>query len=105
MSLVEQDTSSKLSVTLTNVDGTAINLSGATVKLKFKIDTSTLSTKTMTIDDAANGKASYVFTKVGSVFDLAAAGTLYYEIEVTQADTTILTTSKISNIEVRKKIS
>ena len=76
--LVAGDTNTALIVTCKRADtGAAIDLTGATVTLKWRIDGGTLATKTMTITDAANGIASYTF----GTSELA-AGLMVAEVEV-----------------------
>lgn len=75
---VEDDTNSKLKVTCTRDDtGAAINLTGATVTLKYKINAGTLATKTMSVEDTTGGVASYTFTS-----DELAPGIMVAEVQV-----------------------
>ncbi len=79
---VAGDTGSKLKVTCKNdSDSTVINLTGATVKLKWRGSGGTLQTKTMTIlTPATNGQAEYQFL-TGELF----AGTMDFEVEITDS--------------------
>lgn len=80
-SLVAGDTNTALTVTCKRADtGAAINLAGATVSLKWRVDGGTLVTKTMTVTDEANGVASYTFG-AGEL----TAGLMVAEVEVTLA--------------------
>jgi hypothetical protein len=59
---VENDTGSRLYATLIdNVTEEAIDLSGATVRLIYKIGGGAEQTRTMTITASAAGKAEYLF--------------------------------------------
>jgi hypothetical protein len=59
---VAGDTATKLRRTIKNgQDGSVVDLSGATVKIKWRIDGGTLVTKDMTILDAAKGRVEYQF--------------------------------------------
>lgn len=59
---VANDTGSKLKVTCKDNDtGAAINLTGATVLLRWMDKTGATQSKTMTVTDAANGVAEYQF--------------------------------------------
>ena len=82
------DTASKLEVTCTdNETGLVINLSGATVKLQWlAVDGTTEVNKTMTITDAGNGVAEYLFL----VTELY-AGVMIFEVEITDAGGGVIT--------------
>lgn len=58
----------------------ALDLAGATVTLKYRVDGGTLATKTMTVTDPTNGVATYTF----GTGDLT-AGIMVAEVEVTSA--------------------
>jgi BppU N-terminal domain len=61
-SFVAGDTNSVLTVTCKRADsGAVIDLAGATVSLKWRVDGGTLVTKSMTITDAPNGVCAYTF--------------------------------------------
>lgn len=79
---VAGDTGSKLRVTCKNdSDNTVIDLTDATVKLKWKDSSGTLQSKTMTIiSPATNGIAEYQFAS-GELY----SGTMSFEIEITDA--------------------
>src|SRR5512145_3222151 len=78
-SFVAGDTNSVLTVTCKRADtGAPINLAGATVALKWRIDGGTLVSKSMTIVDAANGIVSYTFA-AGELLE----GLMRAEVEVT----------------------
>ena len=79
---VANDTGSKLKVTCKNdADSTVIDLTGATVKLKWKNSSGILQTKTMTVlTPATNGQAEYQFL-IGELF----SGTMDFEVEITDS--------------------
>lgn len=94
---VAGDTGSKLEVTCKNdADNTAINLTGATVKLKWKDAGGTLQTKTMTITSAATGVAEYQFL-AGELF----AGLMNFEVEITDSGGKIIRCLEIIAEKVR----
>lgn len=98
---VAGDTGSKLEVTCKNdADNTAINLTGATVKLKWKDAGGALQTKTMTITGAVAGVAEYQFL-TGELF----AGTVDYEVEITDADGKIIRSLDLLREKVRAVLS
>ena len=84
--LVKNDTGRKVEFTLLD-NGTAVDLTGATVKLHYRISGGTVKTATMTVTDAVNGVAEYQF----GTGDLDAAGGFDYEVEVTDAGGKIAT--------------
>ena len=84
------DTGPSLTATLKNPDGTAANLSGATVKLNIKArrgGTTLVNHGTVTVTDATNGRVSYAW----QVADTANPGSFYVEWEVTYAGGMITT--------------
>ncbi|MCC7202439.1 MAG: BppU family phage baseplate upper protein [Nitrospirae bacterium] len=84
---VAGDTGSKLKVTCKNdADNSIIDLTGATVKLKWKDSGGALQTKTMTVlTPATNGQAEYQFAS-GELF----AGTMNFEVEITDAGSKVI---------------
>lgn len=82
-SFVAGDTASVLVVYCRRSDDDSIpvDLTGASVKLMWRIDGGTLVTRGMTIADASAGKATYEFTT-----SELAAGIMSAEVEVTTAD-------------------
>lgn len=80
-SFVAGDTNSVLTVTCRRSDdNVVIDLSGATVALKWRVDGGTLITKSMTITDAPNGICTYTFGAGELV-----AGIMVAEVAVTIA--------------------
>lgn len=78
-SFVAGDTASVLTVTCKRSDtGVVIDLTGATVRLKWRIDGGTLVTKLMTVTTPATGVATYEF----DTGDLT-AGQMMAEVEIT----------------------
>lgn len=86
MSFVSGDTGSKLEVTCKDDDtGVVINLTGATVRLKWLDAAEALQTKTMTITDAVNGVADYQFL-ADDLFGLQ----MKFEVEITDSGGKVL---------------
>ncbi len=97
--LVTGDTGSVLTVTCTDNDsGAVINLTGATVKLRWEGNTA-LVTKTMTIADAAGGIATYRFLAGEIIFPK-----MKFEVEITDATGYITTNLELIEIEVREEL-
>lgn len=101
--LVQNDTGSQFKVTLTREDtGSTVDLSGATVRLKFKKKNTAnvLSTLTANVaSDLANGEAIFVFAAADT--DIT-AGDYVGEIEVTFSDDSIESVFETIDIVVRE---
>lgn len=99
--LVASDTGSKLVVTCKDNDTKAvIDLTGATVKLKYSISGGALQTKTMTVQTpATNGKAEYQFL-AGEL----SAGAMQAEVEITDATGKIITSLDLLTIPIRARL-
>lgn len=94
LEFVAGNTSSKLVVVLKD-KGTAypINLTGATVHLKFSINGGAASNRTMTIQTALDGLVNYTFG-TGELI----AGDLVGQVFITFPDTTIVFTERFSAV-------
>lgn len=99
--LVASDTGSKLTVVLTDAGtGNAIDLTGSTVKLKYRLGGGALVTKTMTVTaPATQGIATYQFG-TGEL----TAGTLNAEVEITDQSGNVITSSSEIGVDVRAKL-
>ena len=98
---VSGDTGSKLQVTCKNdADNTVIDLTGSTVKLKWKNSVGTLVTKTITITNAVGGIAEYQF----GTSELY-AGTMYFEIEIADASSKIFRNLSLLTEKIREGLS
>ena len=98
---VQDDTGSKLEVTCQNDDDkSVIDLTGATVKARWKDKAGTVVEKTMSVTDAAAGVAEYQFA-TGEL----EAGTTGYEIEITDAQGGIIKNLNLLLINIREKIN
>lgn len=99
---VAGDTGSKLRVTCKNdADSSVIDLTGATVKLKWKDSSGTLQTRTMTLlTPATNGQAEYLFLP-GELF----AGTMDFEVEITDAGGKIIRCLDLIPEKVRSSLA
>lgn len=100
--LVAGDTASKLVVTCKdNATQSVIDLTGATVRLRYRIDGGALQVKTMTVQTpAANGKADYQWAG-GEL----TAGTLLAEVEITDAAGKVMTSLEPIYLPVRAKLT
>lgn len=79
--LVTGDTGSVLELTITDkTTGAAIDLTGATVRVKWRDADGTLVTATATVTSAAGGLAEYQFT-TGQIY----APEMVFEVEVTDS--------------------
>jgi hypothetical protein len=82
------DTATTISVTCTNVDGSVIDLTGASATIEWVINGGALVSKTMSIPAPKTGVCCYTF----ATGDLATAGQLLYRVIITFAGGAILTT-------------
>ena len=99
--LVKNDTGRKVKFTLLD-NGTAVDLTGATVKLHYRIAGGTVKTATMTVPLPLTGVAEYQF----GAGDLDAAGGFDYEVEVTDTGGKISTFVEQGNkITVRGELA
>ena len=97
MILVASD-NPKLIVTCS--DGSApIDLTGATVKLRWKIDSAAVVEKSMTVTNPTGGVAEYVFVTA----DLT-TGTMSYEVQITTNVGSILTQTTLGSITIRSRL-
>jgi hypothetical protein len=101
--LVQNDTGSQIKVNLTREDtGSAVDLSGATVRLKFKKKNTANVLSTLTAaagSDLSNGEAIFVFAAADT--DIT-AGDYIGEIEVTFSDDSIESVFETIDIVVRE---
>src|SRR6187455_965584 len=93
---VSNDTGSTLLVTCTDDAGTAINLAGCTVELRWQEAVGTVADKTMTVVDAAAGTCSYKF-----LADELYAPAMAFELKITDADGFILKNVNLITVTVR----
>ena len=101
MSFVSGDTGSKLEVTCKDDDtGAVIDLTGATVKLKWLDDAGALQTKTMTITHAATGVAEYQF-----LADELIQTQMQFEVEITDAGSNVLRSVELIRENCREALS
>lgn len=97
--LVTGDTGSVLTVTCTDNDSAAaINLTGATVLLRWEGDTA-LVERTMTIADAPAGIVTYRFLAGEIIFPR-----MKFEVEITDSGGLITTNLELIEIEVREEL-
>lgn len=97
---VSNDTGSTLLVTCKDASGAAINLTGATVKLRWKGLTGTVADKTMTIVTPASGICSYKF-----LADELIAPAMAFEIEITDSGAFKLSNPDLITVTVREQIA
>lgn len=99
-SFVTGDTGSKLVVTCTDdVLGTAINLTGATVKLHWITNAGVLANKTMTVTSAATGVCEYQFL-TGEIQSPVMA----FEVEITDSTSKVITSLDTIVVSVRDQL-
>ena len=104
--LVKNDTFAQIQATITREDtGAAVNLTGTTVRLRFRAAYATTVLFTLTAiqavsTDFANGIATFSFTSSNLVDK--AAGDYEGEIEITYADTTQETVFELINFIIRE---
>jgi hypothetical protein len=102
--LVQGDTRPNLVTTLTDsTNGSAINITGATVRLKFRaVGATTLkSTLTGTVADGANGLVVFDWSDDPTSLD-GDPGDYEGEIEITFADTTVQTVYDLLKFKLRQ---
>lgn len=102
--LVQGDTAPALTVTLTNTTaGAAINITGATVRLKFRaVGSETLrGTLTGTVTNGAGGIVVFFWSDSPTILD-GDPGDYEGEIEITFADTTIQTVYDLLKFKLRQ---
>jgi hypothetical protein len=80
--LKRNDTKDTISYTVSNLDGTVVNLTGASVKFIMGKNKMLLTNAAATIADAATGKVEYTLTDADTLLD----GTFNAEFEVTFSD-------------------
>lgn len=98
---VAGDTGSKLVATCKDNETQAlIDLTGATVRAKYRIDGGALQTKVMTVlSPATNGKAEYLFL-AGEL----TAGVMRVEIEITDGSGKVITSIEAFLLKIRGKV-
>lgn len=102
--LVQGDTAPALTVTLTDTTAdAAINITGATVRLKFRaVGSETLrGTLTGTITNGAGGVVVFYWSDDPTILD-GDAGDYEGEIEITFADTTVQTVYDLLKFKLRQ---
>lgn len=102
--LVQGDTAPALTVTLTDTTTTAaINVTGATVRLKFRaVGSETLrGTLTGSVTDGAGGVVVFFWSDDPTILD-GDAGDYEGEIEITFADNTIQTVYDLLKFKLRQ---
>jgi uncharacterized protein YfaS (alpha-2-macroglobulin family) len=93
----QSDTSPSLRATLQNANGTAINLTSATVRFHMKsLDGTVVLDKAMTVTTPLSGIVTYNW----QTGDTATAGTYFAEFEVTYADLSIETFPNTGNLPI-----
>ena len=96
---VSNDTGSILQITCVDSTGVAINLTGATVRLRWIDTTNTVQTKTMTIVTAASGICQYQFATGELV-----PGRMQFEIEIEDSSGYKTTNPTLTEVTVREEI-
>lgn len=96
--VVQNDTATTLQATCTNVDGTVIDLTNASVAIEWTVNGGSLVSKTMTVTSPTTGVAAYTF----ATGDLASPGLLLYRVVITFADSSILTSPQSGSLKIVK---
>ena len=78
----------------------AVNLTGATVLLRWKLGTGAVTESALTITDAVNGVVQYQFS-----IPFAESGSLQYEAVVNDATGNIYTNLAIQKFAIRAKLA
>lgn len=97
--LVTGDSGDKVRITCYDGDGVVLNLTGYTVRIYFALNGGAPQKRTMTVTDAAAGKAEYQFANT----ELTAKGMITYEIELTDGSSKV-TTSDPATLTVRDRL-
>lgn len=99
--LVKNDTNPRLIFTITK-NGSPISLTGATVRLKFRKQSSDMNifSRVCTVSDAANGQCYYDWQSG----DLANTGAHRGEVEITFADGSVQTCKDLLRFDVRDEL-
>jgi len=97
---VQDNVKVKLSVVCTDSAGIAIDLSTATVSLRWRLKDGTIINKDMSVEDAAAGVAIYLF-QAGELVP----PTVEYEITVTKADGAIITSLDTQILGIRARLA
>lgn len=99
--LVTGDTGSLLQVSCTDSrTAAAINLAGATVRLRWTDDAGAVVTKVMTIVSAAAGTAKYQFLAGEIIYPK-----MTFEVEITDAAGYIITNLALIELAVREQLA
>ena len=97
--LVAGDTASTLAVTCVDDTGTAIDLSGCTVNLRWKDEVGEVQTQAMTVSDAAGGVCTYQFGED----ELFSPG-MAFEVEITDISGKKLSNVDLISVTVREQL-
>ena len=97
---VEGDTASVVEIVCKDVDGNIIDLTGATVRIRWKNTAGTIVEKEMTIVSAALGTAKYQFG-----VDELYPPRMKFEYTVTDVSSKVLTSQCLDVVAVRSKLS
>lgn len=96
---VTGDTGSKLSIVCVDVQGNVISLVNSTVLLRWKNAIHAVVAESMTVVDAVNGIAEYQF----GATDLFSPA-MFFEVEITDQNTFIVTNLDLIEVEVRDQL-
>ena len=98
--LVTGDTGSIFQVTCTDAStGQVIDLTGATVRLRWEDDTGTVQTRIMGVTDAVNGVAEYQFAAGEIIYPR-----MVFETEITDALGYITSSNDLTTLTVREEL-
>ncbi len=98
--MVTGDTGTKYKITATDDQtGAVINLTGATVRLRWEDETGTVQTRVMTILVATAGTAEYQFL-AGEII----SGTMRFETEITDSSGYVISSLDLTSLVVREEM-
>ncbi len=98
--LVTGDTGSKYQITASdNETGAVIDLTGATLRLRWEDETGTVQTRTMTTLVATDGTAEYQFL-AGEII----SGTMRFETEITDSSGYVISSLDLISLVVREEM-
>lgn len=101
--IVTGDSATTLTVPCVDADGiTPLDLTGATVKLKWQVDGGAIQTRDMTISSPATaGVATYTLAAA----DFPSPGSMSYCVQITYAGGAVLTSRTYDDVTIEKALA
>lgn len=97
---VVQGDNTKYEVNCQKQDGSIFDLTGCTVEINWQDEGGTPETRAMTVTDAPNGVAEYVFQG-----DELTPPRMILEVKITDTGGNVLRSNCIADLDIRKKIA